>query len=117
MRRLLFLFVAASIGCSSQLPDQVAPDAANCGRPLTRPEIIEVVSAALAKTGRTAEPYLLEIDFDLSITEDGCDYVVLGKHQPPESQGHFLIALTRDREVVSWPWCCVDSLKVNLGPP
>jgi hypothetical protein len=25
--------------------------------------------------------------------------------------------LTRDREVVSWPWCCVDSMKVRLGPP
>jgi hypothetical protein len=84
---------------------------------LTRPEIIEVVAAALAKTGGDRDLGLLEIDFDLRISEDGCGYVVVGIHQPPESQGHFLIALTRAREVVSWPWCCVDSLKVRLGPP
>lgn len=118
VNRIGFLLCCClSLSCTGRAPERALPAQSprDCGEPLTRAQLVEVAATAVTKNGGDGD--LLEIDFELDIHEDRCEYVIVGKRQPPESQGHFMMRVTRQREVVSWPWCCVDSLKVNLGPP
>jgi hypothetical protein len=91
-----------------------APEAAMaaCGPELPEPVIMEVVRGAVRVSG--GEVAALERAYELKITTEGCDYIVIGVRRMVATTDHLVLRIGRSGEIKSWPWCCEPNYFVPL---
>lgn len=75
---------------------------AECEPGLSWEQLVDILKSAVEVAG--GNPRHLSTEYELSIIEQDCDYLVSAVSH--SSTNHFALLIERSGKIKSWPWCC-----------